>query len=81
MHVMVPTLLEIVMIQFVLNVNLTSIITPHLNAIGNALPTDPLTTIHLRTIQVQIHMKLITMQSLNCNFLFQPTNWTKWPNY
>ena len=53
---MVPTLLKIVMIQFVLNVNLTLIITPHLNALGDAPQTDPLTTIQLTTIQVQIHM-------------------------
>ena len=64
MHIMVPTLLKIIMIEFVLNANLTLIITTHLNAPRDAPPTDPLTTIHLTTVQVQTHTKLITMQ--NC---------------
>ena len=49
MHVMVPTLLKIEMIQFVLNVNLTLIILPHLNSLGDVPSIDPLTTIHLTT--------------------------------
>ena len=80
MHVMVLTLLKIVMIQFVLNVNLTLIITLHINTLGDTPPTDPLTTTHLTPIQLEIHMKLIAMQSLTFNFQFAPTNQTKWLN-
>ena len=51
-HVMASTLLKIIIIQFVSNVNLALIITPHLNALGDAPQIDPLTTIHLTTLQV-----------------------------
>ena len=75
-HAMVLTSLKIVMRQLVLNVNLMLIIIPHLNALEDAPPTDPLTT----TLQPGIHMKLITMQSLTHNFHFPPTNCIKWLN-
>ena len=63
-----------------LNVNPTLIIILHLNAPGDAPPTDPLTTTHLTTIQLEIHTKLTTTQNLTYNFWFPPTNWTKWLN-
>ena len=47
MHVMVLISLKIVMSQPVLDVNLTLIIIPHLNAPGDASPFYPLTTTHL----------------------------------
>ena len=68
MHIMVPTLLKIVRIQSVLNVNLDLIITLHLNGLEDTHPTHPLTTVHLTTTQLEMHMKLIAMQSLNCNY-------------
>ena len=61
MHVMALISLEVVMRQFVSNVNLTLIIMPHQSALGDAPQADPLTITHLTTIQLEIHMKLIAM--------------------
>ena len=79
-HVMVLTLLKIVMIKFLLNVNLTLIIIPHLNALGDAPTTNPLTATHIKTIQLEIHRKLVATLSLTYNFQFPPTSWTRWLN-
>ena len=74
MHVMVLTSLKVVMKQLVLDVNLTSIVIPNLNAPGNASQTDPLRTTHLTKIPIGSHMKLIATQKLAYSFWFQPTN-------
>ena len=67
-HVMVLTSLKPVTKQPVLDVNLTSIVIPHLNASGDVSPTDPLTTLHLTKIPLGTHMKLIATQNLAYNF-------------
>ena len=50
MHVIVLLSLKIVIKQLALEVNLISIVICHLNATGNATPTDSLTTIFLTKV-------------------------------
>ena len=59
MHVTVLTSLKIVIKQLVSDVNLTSIVLPHLNAPGDDYPTDPITITHLTKISPGIYMKQI----------------------